>query len=789
MPLNPGTSALTATAERYRAIFASMAEGVVFQNTDGSIEACNESAGRILGLTADQMAGRTSVDPRWAAVHEDGSSFPGETHPSMVTLRTGESLSNVVMGVHKPDGSLTWISINSRPLVRDGRQPYAVVTTFADITERKQLADALRIGEQERAQAALRKSEEQLHSLFENMNQGAAYCKMLFDGAEPQDFIYEAVNSAFEQLTGLKEVVGKKVSEVIPCIRETSPELFAIYGRVARTGVPERFESFVEALGIWFSVSVYSPQGGHFVAVFDNITERRRAEEALRESTEQLRLFVEHTPAPIAMFDQQMRYLAHSRRWIADYGLADHDLIGRSHYDVFPEISELWKERHKHCLSGAVEKCDEDPFPRANGKLDWIRWEIHPWRNGRGEIGGIIIFSENITDRKRIEDQLRHAQKLESVGRLAGGVAHDFNNLLTVINGYASFLLEKLHAHDPLRQYADEICKAGERAANLTKQLLAFSRKQVIQPRVMDLNAAIRDTVPMLERLIGEDVKLKAALDASLAHVLADPDQIHQVVLNIMVNARDAMPDGGTIEISTANVDLDEDGSAAIDPEATSGPYVVMTVTDTGHGMDEATRNRIFEPFFTTKEGGKGTGLGLAMVFGIVRQSGGCIAVSSAVGVGTSFQIYLPRQQGVCPQQEEITGASAKNGFETILLAEDQAAVRSFTKAVLSKHGYHVIEVSSGEEALEVAEGHPGPIHMLISDVVLTGMNGKVLSERLRASRPNLRAIFISGYTQDLIGQRGVLDHGTALLQKPFSPDHLATKVREILDKPLRPFD
>jgi nitrogen-specific signal transduction histidine kinase len=387
-------------------------------------------------------------------------------------------------------------------------------------------------------------------------------------------------------------------------------------------------------------------------------------------------------------------------------------------------------------------------------------------------------------EKAKLEDQLRQAQKLESVGRLAGGVAHDFNNLLTVINGYSGFLLKRLAAGDPLRAYADEIGIAGERAAGLTRQLLAFSRKQVIEPRVIDLNAAIRESAPMLQRLIGEDIALETRLEGGLGQVMADPDQIHRVIMNLAVNARDAMAGGGTLDIETKNVEIGQAGSASMQPAATPGRYVLMTVTDNGHGMDETVRRQVFEPFFTTKEVGKGTGLGLSTVYGIVRQSGGWIDVSSEVGVGTSFEVYLPRVDACGVPERSGIGVPIEGGVETILVVEDQQTVRAFVVAALRQCGYDVLEASDGNEAIAVAGRHPGRLHLLLTDVVMPGMNGKELSGRLKELRPDLKVLFISGYTADAIAHRGVLDRGVAFLQKPFSPEELARKVRDALAAP-----
>jgi CheY-like chemotaxis protein len=361
---------------------------------------------------------------------------------------------------------------------------------------------------------------------------------------------------------------------------------------------------------------------------------------------------------------------------------------------------------------------------------------------------------------------------MESIGRLAGGVAHNFNNLLTVINGYAALLSKELADQDPLRRYALEIGEAGKRAASLTSQLLAFSRKRAIMPKAVDVNAVVADAERMLQRLIGEDIELVSSL----------APQIHQIILNLAVNARDAMPNGGKFEITTAKVELDETAADA-HPDAAPGRYVRLTVTDTGTGMTEEVQREIFEPFFTTKEPGKGTGLGLAMVYGVVRQHNGWIEVKSKLGWGSTFRIHLPCiDAGVAVDEAKLAATNAVHGDETVLVVEDQEAVRRLTKTILEEHGYRVLEAASGAEAHAVARGHAGEIDLLLTDVVMPGMDGRTLSEQLRDLRPNLRVILMSGYAADLIAHRDALASGLAYIQKPFRPEELATKVRGVLD-------
>jgi len=387
-------------------------------------------------------------------------------------------------------------------------------------------------------------------------------------------------------------------------------------------------------------------------------------------------------------------------------------------------------------------------------------------------------------NREAVQAQLAQSQKMESVGRLAGGVAHDFNNLLTVINGYSKLAMNALRSGDPLRDYLGEIHKAGERAAGLTQQLLAFSRKQVLQPRTLDLNSVVESMRSMLQRLMGEDVELRFALSGEAPVVHADPHQLEQVVMNLAVNARDAMPSGGRLLIETGLVDRD-DGQVRSNPDARAGRYARLAVSDTGEGMDEVTRLRIFEPFFTTKASGRGTGLGLSMVQGIVAQSGGYISVYSEPGHGTTFRIYLPAQSAVATAVEEPASVVALRGNETILVVEDQAEVRSYAVVVLEGYGYRVMQAANAGEALVLCERAGEPIHLVLADVVMPHMNGRELVNRLTIMRPGIKALFMSGYTDNVIVNHGVLDESAPFIEKPFSPEALARKVRAVLGPPM----
>jgi PAS domain S-box-containing protein len=420
---------------------------------------------------------------------------------------------------------------------------------------------------------------------------------------------------------------------------------------------------------------------------------------------------------------------------------------------------------------------------RKDGTPFWNALSLAPVHDSAGQLTHFVGVQTDITLFKKFEEQLRQAQKMEAVGHLAGGVAHDFNNLLTVINGYSELLLGRLGPKDPMRELLAEVSRAGERAGALTRQLLAFSRHQAPEAKVLDLNAEVSDMEKLLRRVIGEDVILTTSLDPMLGRVKIDPGRFQQVLLNLAVNARDAMPQGGRLTIETRNVTLDENSSRT-HSFLSAGTYSLLAVSDTGVGMDEATRAHIFEPFFTTKGPGKGTGLGLATVYGIVIQSGGSIEVESEPGLGTSFKVFLPQvTERLSPRRSPAGVGPLPRGRETVLLAEDEDAVRALAGHVLRSCGYEVLEAADGKEALRLAQRHHGWIDLLVSDVVMPHLGGRQLAERLASLKPGMKVLLLSGYAEDVV-QHGVLGADFAFLQKSFTATGLAQKVREVLDSP-----
>jgi PAS domain S-box-containing protein len=520
------------------------------------------------------------------------------------------------------------------------------------------------------------------------------------------------------------------------------------------------------------------------VIVNRDITERKRAEEALQRSEAGFRSVVEDAPYGIYRASTTGKFLQvnPALRKMLGYEAAE-NLLGRDlASDIFRHTGDY--QRLIEFLTRTDEIKDvEVEWKRQDGTPITVRCSGRRVNDENGAPAYLEVFAEDVTEKRVLERQLRMAQKMEAIGRLSGGIAHDFNNLLGVIIGYSRVLRKALANNAALCEHAVEIEKAGQRAASLTKQLLAFSRQQVLTPAVLNLNTLASDMEKMLPRLLGEDVEVSLTLDPDLGNVKADQSQIEQVIMNLAVNARDAMPMGGKLKIQTANMELDQ-AYTWNHPGSKVGSYVMLAVTDTGTGMDAATLTHIFEPFFTTKERGKGTGLGLATVYGVVKQSNGYIWVDSAPGKGASFQIYLPRHVGEPAVDEQKTDLGEKlRGSESILLVEDAEPLRKLAQTFLAAAGFRVLSAASGEDALEVAARHGGTFDLLLTDVVMPGMNGRVLAEQLLPRQPGMKVLYMSGYTDSFIAGHGVLDPGgTQLLHKPFTEEVLIHKVREVLD-------
>ena len=537
---------------------------------------------------------------------------------------------------------------------------------------------------------------------------------------------------------------------------------------------PEQFRTAILRLSLFFFIAM--------LICWLNAALRSTQEE-LRRSEANFRSLVTNAPYGICSCDAAGKILDANPAFLELLGVTSpEEVIGQHIYSLYAE-NEQWFDLADFLRSAAPFKGLNAEWKRKSGTTV-VRVSGRTVTNGRKEGVVFEIFAEDVTERRALEQQLRQSQKMEAVGRLAGGIAHDFNNLLMVISGYSEFLLERLGAEPHLRGPAQEIASASERASSLTRQLLAFSRKQMLAPRIINLNDIAGENLKMLTRMIGEDIDLVMVPGADLWSVRADAGQIDQVIMNLAVNARDAMPSGGKLTIETANVALDEE-YARFHAPLRPGDYVMFSISDTGAGMDQETQSHIFEPFFTTK-GTKGTGLGLSTVYGIIKQSGGYIWVSSEIGKGTTFKIYLPRVASTRETAAKIVTPErlqrVEPGTETILLVEDEANLRYLARQYLEKQGYKVIEAADGAVAMQIAVAHEAVIHLLLTDVIMPGMNGRELAQRISQIRPNAKILYMSGYTENVIGENGILDAGVRLLQKPFNLRDLKTMVREVLD-------
>jgi len=783
--------------EKFRRLFENAIEGIFQATPDGRYLSVNPALAR--------MCGYASPAEMTESIHDIGAQIYVDLQRRDEFERIMEargSVEDFEYQARRKDGTRIWIAKNARAVRDANGKITSYEGTMEDITERKRaelerqvtfeiihgvnvtdnLDDLLQLVHQ-----ALKKvvyAENCFVALYEPST-GMFHFPFFvdqYDVAPPPQkvgrsctaYVYRTGNAmlipqkAFDDLAerGEVELVGTPSPSWLGAPLRTPGAtigVLVVQHYEAEDAFTERDLEFLSSVGGQVAVAI----------------ERKRAEAKVRESEARLRVLVEQLPAVLWAVDKNLCFTSALGAGLARLGLKPNQLVGMSLLDYFETAdgSFLPVAAHRRAVAG------EPVTFHIEWKGGSYACHVEPLRGEAGVVQGAICMALDITDRKQLEEQLRQAQKMEAVGRLAGGIAHDFNNLLMVIQGYADLLAERLPSEDPLRRNAEQIQMASQRATSLTRQLLAFSRKQMLAPTVLNIQGVVADMEKILRRLIGEDIALEASSAPDLGLIKADRSQIEQVILNLAVNARDAMPEGGRLTIETANIEID--AGYAHPPEVLSpGKYVMLAVTDSGCGMDAETQAHIFEPFFTTKEKGKGTGLGLATVYGIVKQSGGYIWVYSEPGRGTSFKVYLPQIEEERPEIGHDRGSvtpTLLRGSETILLVEDEKGVRELAREYLEMSGYTVIEAEDGHAALELTGMHDGPIHLLMTDVVMPGISGRELADRVTKMHPGIKVLYMSGYTDQSVVHHGILETDAVLLQKPFTLIALLSKLREIL--------
>ncbi|MBI2920737.1 MAG: PAS domain S-box protein [Planctomycetes bacterium] len=755
--------ALRESEGRFRNAFEHAGTGMSLTGLDGRFLQVNSELCAMLGFGREELVGKSFGE----------LTHPEEREASFALARrmiAGEAATGRMEKRYlRRDGTVIWAML-STSLLRDADgTPRYFISQVQDITPRREAADALR------------RSEETFRSVFEQATTGLALVEL--DGR------FRSVNPAFRRLLDFPEadLLRKTIRDLThPEEREESGLLMQrmLDGSRESGALVQRYVRR-DGREVWGHVAmtlVRNPDAspGYFVVQVQDITRRRHAEEALRVSEKTYRLLFENNPQPMWVYDaRSLAFLAVNDAAVHLYGYSRAEFRAMSIRDVrppeeLPRLVAALKDR-----SNLFRHRGEWTHRRKDGALMTVEISTHGMRfEGRD---AVLVMIRDLTERKRAEEtlrrteaQLQQAAKMEAIGRLAGGIAHDFNNLLTIIQGYSQLLGKRLSRGEPAGSELEEIRYAATRGHSLTQQLLTFSRRQVLRPKVLDLNATVEAMDQLLRRVIGENIELVVTRDPTAGRVKADPGQLDQVIMNLALNARDAMPEGGRLTIETSS-----NG-----PEAPpGGPWAMLAVADTGSGMDQATLSHIFEPFFTTKEPGRGTGLGLATVYGIVQQNGGHIRVASEPGKGSTFRIFMPQAAGEATDAATApASARPRRGTETILVVEDEPRVRALAASILRENGYTVIEAAGGAEALRLVDADARPIHLVISDIVMPRMSGTELAGQLAPKRPAARFLFISGYADMSYVHPGGLPEGAAFLAKPFTEEALARRVREVLE-------
>jgi len=785
--------------ERYTDLYDFAPVGYVTLDRGGAIRKVNLAGARLLGQERARLVGANFgffVSP------ESRPDFAAFVH-KVFASQAKEIFEVALCPV---ESAPLWVHIEAMAVGDEGHECRAVLV---DVTERRHLEDTLRFRAELLDYAAEHSLEQLLQKTLDMLGVLTGSSIGFYHFVEPDQntLTLQAWSTRTEKEFCTAQGQGshypiEKAGVWVDCIHQRRPVIHNDYASIAhRKGLPEghaaitrelvvpiiRSNLIVAVVGVGNKASDYGNGDvrivSHLADVAWAIIERKRGEQALQHSEQRFRSLFESMDEGFALCEMirdeagqavDFRYLEVNTAFSTLTGLPANQIAGRTVKEIIPGIEAHWMAFYDRVLRTGLPERMENRVESLGKQL-----EVHAWR---ADVNRFAVAFSDVTTLRRTEESLRVAQRMESIGRLAGGIAHDFNNMLAIIINYAELAMEDLNDPDSLQSSLSEIRTAGSRAAALTRQLLAFSRKQVLQPQVLDLNKIVGGMEGMLRRLLGEDMSLAVVLAIDLGKVMADSGQLEQVLMNLAVNARDAMPRGGKLTIETANAECDE-ACAGQHIEIASGPHVRLSVTDTGCGMDEHTRARLFEPFFTTKEVGKGTGLGLATAYGIVQQSGGSIQVRSEPDKGSTFTVLLPRELSAKESvRRAITLTTRAVRAETVLVVEDEEALRTLVERVLCRAGYIVLTAKNGIEALRILDEHKGALHLLLTDVVMPEMNGKELADQLVLQSPNLKVLYMSGYTDEAIVQHGVLTPGTHFISKPFDPAQLTRMVRKVLD-------
>ena len=749
-------------------ILDSMGDGVTVVDQDGNFVLRNAAAERIAGIAPQHISPAQWMQTCGVCLPDGITPCPDGELPTLRALH-GEPVDAELFVRHAHGTEGTWVRVTARPFTDEQGNPIGAISIYRDVTGRKQ------------AEQALRASELRYRLLFEKNLAGIL--RSTLDGR-----VLEC-NEAFARMLGYDSSSELAAVNARTLYRQASHREQILARLREQKYITQEEICFRRKDGgpVWILTNLNlveaEDEAGEptIIGTSFDITERKESREALRESQKRFTAFMQHLPGVAFMKNRLGQYVFYNEAAQGLFDLNPDDFLGKTDHEVWPgEYAERFVASDAEVIRDRKLVETVEAIPHQHAVHHWLIYRF-PILNENDEvqfIGGVGI---DITERRELEEQLRQSQKMEAIGRLAGGVAHDFNNLLTVISGYGDMIMRSLPADDALHGSIEEVLKAASRATSLTNQLLAFSRRQVSQPKVLDLNALVANMDRMLRRVIGEHIELETVLTPGLGSVKADTGQLEQVIMNLAVNARDAMPEGGQLMIRTSNEDVAR--SSRPHTDVRPGSYVRLTVADSGKGMDTEVMVHLFEPFYTSKSTGKGTGLGLSTVYGIIKQSGGEIVVESEPGRGATFHIYLPRVAGAA---ETANAAGSRHGVltgtETILLVEDEPGVRQLVREMLHRLGYTILEAGCGAEALRTFDQHQGSIDLLLTDVIMPQMSGRDLAERLRLVRPSLKVLYISGYTDDMLAHHGMLDANVYLLPKPFAPNELARKLREVLD-------